>query len=94
VCAYGVSSSFASFSCPHVGEYGEHEECKNWCVGNIRERCQSIHSASRAPLCQLPQYVAHYEASVRQAASARFIELQEAAAKWQKLRSLMKGKEE
>jgi len=71
-------SGGSGFSCAHVGEYGGHGNCvKLWCMPGTRKRCKLLFEVSRTPLCQLPQYMVHYITSVRQAASARFIELQE-----------------
>lgn len=73
-----LASSSSAYYCPFIGEYGKHEECtKSICTPGSRKLCHLIHSASCAPLCQLPEYMAHYMEDVRQAAKARFIELQE-----------------
>ncbi len=76
----GSTSSGGSGSClRYGGQYGEHDsnECNLYKVCGYQVNCDAKFAASRAPLCSLPEYMASRYPTVRRAAKARFIELQE-----------------
>jgi len=72
---YG-ESSYSSSSCSKFGNHGVVEYCKQC---SLADWCEGVTEASKAPLDILPQYLASKYYSVRRAAKARFIELEEEA---------------
>lgn len=66
--------SGSSWSCPSPGNYGHG---RSDCPCRYGPICEGVADVSRAPLCQLPEYMASRFIDVRAAAKARFIELQE-----------------
>lgn len=72
------SSSVSGHSCSHVGDYDDGDKYCPYCSWQVK--CKEQTEASRAPLCELPPYMASRYFTVRQAARARFIELQESNA--------------
>lgn len=74
------TSSTGSGACEYFGGmYGIHDnnQCKIREKCGYRVNCDRKFAASRAPLCSLPRYMASRYPTVRRAAKARFIELQE-----------------
>lgn len=76
----GSTSSTGSGVCVQFGgQYGMHDgsRCSSYEECGYRVNCDAKFVASRAPLCSLPRYMASRHITVRRAARARFIELQE-----------------
>jgi len=70
------SSWSSGFQCSDLGvRHGSRAECPGCYWANW---CESMYSISSAPLCMLPQYMASRYRTVRRAAKARFVELEEA----------------
>jgi len=75
------SSSCSAYSCSHVGEFEKYKACQmEWCMPGTRRYCKELSLVATAPLSILPHYLVSWYPGVREAAKARFIELEEA--KW------------
>lgn len=72
-----TSSTGSGFCVQFGGQYGRHDRCNSREKCGYHVNCDAKFAASRAPLCQLPKYMVSRHITVRRAARARFIELQE-----------------